>query len=187
MAIFDLTKEKYSQMVDIESTSLLSTCGIIQIGACRYNVAEKKTFDHLNLTVDLSDLYKYECFEHDPETLAWWKNQSPEVKKAVLTGKMPIASALTEFENWVDRRYSICAYGYLDLPSLQYAFKKVLGHKEPWNHNKVLDLRTLLLLSGGYQADEKSLDRETKHIALADAISQCEVIFDLLGEEERTE
>lgn len=183
MAVFILEREKFSQMVDIETTGLISSSGIIQIGACRYDISKKTTFDHFTVNIDLGDLYKHDFLDHDPETLKWWAGQDESVKKAVLTGGGTLKDALLLFEDWVDNRYSITAFGYLDLPALQYSYKKVLGKKEPWNHKKVLDLRTILLLSGGYDADAKSLSRDDKHIALSDAIAQCEVIFDLLGSE----
>jgi hypothetical protein len=182
MAVFNLETEKYSQMVDIESTSLLSTCGILQIGACRYDIAKRTTFDHFTVNINIDDLYTYKCFEHDPETIKWWGQQSKETQKAVLTGGVPVVDALNLFEDWLDKRYSIGAFGILDIPALQYAFAKVLNKKEPWNYRKVIDSRTILLLSGGYDVLNRiGMDRQDLHCALPDAIAQCEVLFELLN------
>lgn len=184
MAVFDLSKEKFSQMVDIETTSLLPTCGIIQIGACRYDIAKRKTFDDFTVNIDITDIKEYKIFDLDPATLKWWAQQDPKVIKTVFGGGGTLVDALTQFSDWVDKRYSIAAFGYLDIPSLSYAIKKVLNKDVPWDYRKVMDLRTVHLLGGGYDPSV-SLERSDKHIALADCHSQCQMMFDLLNPEEK--
>ena len=115
----------------------------------------------------------------DPETVAWWLDQSGSARhilSAAYPGRrMHLASALQELRWFWDAlkappaKIRIWSHGAsFDVPIIESAFR-ACGHQIPWGHRAIRDTRTILEL-----ADVKIVTPEgAKHDALGDARAQA--------------
>jgi DNA polymerase III epsilon subunit-like protein len=109
----------------------------------------------------------------DPNTIAWWMQQSDEARAAAFrTDADPIADVLEQFTCWyglVGAERPWCHGATFDVPLLDAAYK-ACGMKAPWRFYDVRDTRTLYDLAGV----KVNRSTGTHHNALDDATAQAE-------------
>lgn len=109
----------------------------------------------------------------DPNTIAWWMQQSDEARAAAFKSDADaLSDVLEQFTCWfglVGAERPWCHGATFDVPLLEVAYK-ACGLQAPWRFYNVRDTRTLYDLSG------VKVDRAqgTQHNALDDAIAQAE-------------
>jgi DNA polymerase III alpha subunit (gram-positive type) len=170
---FNIAECTDGQMVDIETLGIVPNSVILQIGACRFNVLTRETYDHFLVNIEPKT-----CIEagmvFSKDTVKWWTTQSPEVIASLNENKVSIQEALTEFKAWIKRGSCISAQGVtFDMGILASAYDTVLHEDTPWNFWDIFDLRTVCAISG-----IKPVKGEMSHNAMADVESQCQVLFE---------
>ena len=171
--LFNIAECTDGQMVDIETLHVVPNAAILQIGACRFNIKTRETYDHFLVNIEPAT-----CLEagmvYSEETVKWWMTQSPEVIASLNVDKVSIQEALRQFDAWVRRGACISAWGVaFDMGILTSAYHTILQKDTPWNFWDIFDGRTVGTLVGG--KPERGSDA---HNALADCIAQSEFLFD---------
>lgn len=165
-------------MVDLETLGTRPGCKIVSIGAV--------VFSPLGLGEEFYSEIKINgqgSLVADPETLAWWEKQDPELQK-LLWGrqreKPSLRIALLNFNEWLKSvspldekgHRQVCLWGNgadFDNPILLFAFHEVTSCKPAWEFWNNRCYRTLKSL-----VPTMKLVREgTHHNALDDAKSQA--------------
>lgn len=160
-------------MVDIEGIGKNDDRGaILAIGACTFD--SKGIVCKMYTAIDLLDSV-FNGFTIDPETVAWWRQQSDEAKNFVKKG-IPIKEALIKFANFVNKDDIIWAKGPdYDLVMITSAYQ-MLGMRCPFSFRNARCVRTRLAL--GRSLGLANIERQgTKHFALGDAMYQAEQII----------
>lgn len=168
-------------MIDLETVGTIPGSAIVSIGAVifdpRYATITDKTFysecDYANqqddgLTVDES-------------TLAWWEDQSPQVREALL-GLDDLKESLLDLSKWLPRDCKVWGNGAtFDITMLEHCYR-LYKLPIPWKFWNVRDCRTVKDMyectRGGLQRGMGSL-RDKKHVhhnALGDAQHQAKEI-----------
>ncbi len=133
------------------------------VGDTFYRNIDKGSCDVTGLTVD-------------PETVAWWKKQSPESAAALLVDPRPLPDVADMFHSWfrnVGARFIWSHGGNFDEP-LWSAACRAAGKTAPWKYWDARCTRTIYDAAG---IDLRSLPREgTYHNALDDAIHQARCV-----------
>lgn len=178
-ALFNIAECTDGQMIDIETLHVVPNAAILQIGACRFNVKTRETYDHFLVNIEPKT-----CLEagmvYSDSTVKWWTTQDPKVIASLNENKVSIQEALRQLEAWVQRGKCISAWGVaFDMGILTSAFDTVLHRDTPWNFWDIFDARTVGALVGG--KPERGADA---HNALADVIAQSEFLFDAFNPKE---
>lgn len=161
-------------MLDIETLARSADSVVLTIGAVR--------FDRHGNTVDLPGIHLYLSIDEqkaagravDPETVAWWDKQNPDIRDDVMRnwGRMPVKDALRELARYVEGADKVWSQGPLFdikiLENLYYAN----GLKAPWRFYKIRDSRTLFDALG----DTRSRDTANLHDALSDSVDQARAV-----------
>ena len=157
-------------MVDIESLGTTPGSAILSIGAVMFGPAGLgETFYAPVLLQSCTAI----GLTIDPNTIAWWMQQSDAARAAAFRDDAaPLATVLEQFSNWfslvrAERPWSQGAN--FDPPLLDAAYR-ACGMTPPWKYWNVRDTRTLYDLAG------VKVDRSkgTHHNALDDARVQAE-------------
>lgn len=159
-------------MIDIETVSARSNAAILVVAAVKFSRTSK--FDPQNcskfyMKVDLDD-----CLAHglhqDPDTMAWWGKQDPEIRKEAFEGtRHPLITVLQEFSHWFGTARCVWSHGAtFDIPIMENAYKTV-GLESPWKYQNCRDTRTVFELARVYSKD---LPSNNKHHALYDCYRQ---------------
>lgn len=176
-------------MHDLETLGVDAGSTILSIGAVVfgpggisgtfYSVINRQTCRNAGLT-------------EDPDTLEWWRNQSPEARvvltdAANLKTSSPLGRALAEFDTWLlhvgagdQERKNVKIWGNgadFDKPILGAAFK-TCGFAPPWTAYSCGCYRTLKNL----RPEIKLIRTGTAHNALVDAQDQAEHAIRLLDD-----
>ena len=120
----------------------------------------------------------FEGFTVHPDTLAWWKNQSPEAKNFIRNGSPP-GVVYQQLSNFIRKNDLVWAKGPdFDLDLLKAGYDK-LQMKVPWSFRNARCVRTILDL--GKNLGLGDIDREgVKHFALGDSIHQAKQVTKVL-------
>jgi hypothetical protein len=109
----------------------------------------------------------------DPNTIAWWMQQSDAARAAAFRPDADaLAEVLEQFTCWfglVDAERPWCHGATFDVPLLEVAYK-ACGLKAPWRFHAVRDTRTLYDLAGV----KVNRAQGTHHNALDDAMAQAD-------------
>lgn len=159
-------------MIDLETMGKIPEQAIVSVGAVifdpRYNKVSKDTF-YMELAWRTQDRLI------DPDTQAWWKQQSKEAR-ASLNGKDSLQDCLDELSFWLPEDCKVWGNGAtFDISTLEHAYRQ---HKQeiPWKFWNVRDCRTIKDL---YESARGGFDKKVggiAHNALHDAIHQAEYI-----------
>ena len=167
-----MTKELRHCMIDLETLDLKPSSKIVSIGAVIFDPRYGKIGDTFYMELD----HKAQTNRtSDPETVAWWKRQSPVVKKA-LKGTDLLADALEELDFFLPKDVKVWGNGSIfDIAILEDAYRQNdMGI--PWKFWNVLDMRTIKAV---YEAGRGGWSRAcggNKHNALDDAVHQAESV-----------
>lgn len=120
----------------------------------------------------------------DPETVAWWNEQSPEAQNA-FSHPIDLREAcgnffewFTGFDNGNSQREGTtiwCNDPHFDVAILSAVFRAV-GLDEPWHYRAPRSFRTIVEAAGMNRDDFKPFSHGTAHNALDDAISQAYIV-----------
>lgn len=168
-------------MLDLETLSVRPDAAILVIGAIRFTRGqewpEQITENQLNnldifyKRIDIKSCKKYNL-RIDPQTQAWWNEQSDDVKYEALynTDRVPLIYALKEFKKWVgNNSYTkIWGNGSFDCTILGEAYKKC-NLEIPWKFWMERDLRTYMDIANIKLSDFPQMK---KHHALFDCYRQ---------------
>lgn len=188
-------------MLDLETWGKKPGCDIRSIGACVFdyktgcNVKPYFEFDpnsdyksfyvacdnHLIKNAKRLNVRRY-SLKRDPETVAWWNDQSPEAQ-AAFTNPIDLKQALKAFSNFIaintDKNpYRIWAHGpQFDTTILAAAYDAV-GLPVPWHYRAPRDTRTAFDLAGieDHSGFMGMFNTGTHHHALDDAICQAKAV-----------
>lgn len=112
--------------------------------------------------------------EIDPQTHAWWGQQSPEAWAAATSNAQPLATALSYISQWIawaspEAHPLIWCHGAtFDAPILGELYRRA-GMDLPWKFWNIQCTRTLYNLAG---IDPKTFAVPPPHVALNDALGQ---------------
>lgn len=164
-------------MFDIETLGKEPGCAILSIGACRFNIDQKRIYDEFYVTIDAQDSLRH-GLTYNKETLQWWREQNPAALKGIQKTAKPAAEALNMFFEYLSKKHNepLWAWGpHFDVPITQVAMMKVLGvDKMPWKYYNVYDGRTVCNVFGV----DIERDEGVHHNALDDSIAQAKYIVD---------
>lgn len=162
-------------MVDIETFGTEVNSVILAIGAIKFNrkqehvdfekILEKDKFFQsiqIDSCIDLG-------MKTNNDTVKWWSEQHPEVRKAVFDTRpvLPIKTVLQNFKNWYGNSDKVWSQGIcFDIPILENAFKKC-DIDIPWKFWHVRDSRT-----AGDIINIKNIPNNNKHHPLHDCLRQ---------------
>ena len=159
-------------MIDIESLSTYPGGLVVAIGACTFdmNGVHEKMYSAIDVLESL-----FEGFTINLDTVAWWKNQSPEAKNFIRNGHPP-GVVYQQLANFIRKNDQVWAKGPdFDLDLLKAGYD-TLGIKVPWSFRNARCVRTVLDL-GKRMGFTNFANEQTKHFALGDAIYQAEQVI----------
>lgn len=163
--------------IDIETLATCPTAAIIQIGGVKYDLESGMIRDELIINIDPRSSIEKGLAVHQ-ETVDWWKNQAPEVKKSLRSNPdmISLEDALDILYNWIDPKSHVSCYGLnFDIPILENAFRACGYTKMPWKYSNLLCTRTISELYGV----KPKRDEATHHNALHDARAQAQMLIDI--------
>ncbi len=187
-------------MMDLETLGLKPGCVVLAIGAVMFDEVTGKLGETFYVTIN-----QQSCLDAgltiDPETMAWWKKQSPDARRLLDetsgSGGTPLTSALAMFTEWcVTTQYK----DWLYVDDLTTPKNKMMSKLEMWGNgadfdNPILDAAYRAVggvvpwgpFNGRCYRTLKSLFRTvtmkrvgTHHNALDDAKSQARHAINLL-------
>lgn len=147
-------------MVDIETLGTKPNSVMLTIGAVRFNPfgddSENKNgpndMDQFYCRVD-PETFTWPDAEVDDNTLAWWGQQSADVREEAFTeeGRLPVLKVMQEFYKWCQPHDRIWANGpAFDIVILEHTYRR-LGRGFPWQYYQVRDARTIYKMVPGYR------------------------------------
>jgi hypothetical protein len=154
-------------MIDIETLGIEPGAALLSIGACTFD--REGVGETFYCSVDLESCQDRRL-SIDTETLQWWLQQD-ESAREVLTGGVPLPTALSELRDFLETQ------GYdelwanspkFDMAHLEAAYD-ALDWTTPWAFYELRDARTLQALPGAVELTQDG----TEHDALDDAIHQA--------------
>jgi hypothetical protein len=167
-------------MLDLETLGKGPSAYIVSIGAVRYNLQGRDTFESLaanSSRLFYSPITTEEQFgDIDPDTVAWWMQQSDAARSVFKETEehRSLSVALTQFNEFTGCRYLWGNGNMFDNNIIRSALKNI-GIASAWRFWQDLDLRTLKRIA---LKKEPSIDLESfrklgiYHNALNDAIVQ---------------
>jgi hypothetical protein len=169
-------------VVDLETLSTKSNGCIVSIGAVAFSI-NVGILDTFFINIDPSSCKSY-GLDIDPHTINWWKEQSPEARKAWQVDPVPLDEALDKFALFYgDKSIPIWGFGAnFDVVLLENAFNATGWNesrpaidKFPWKFWDIYCLRTLANVLG------KRLEKTgVNHNALHDAQAEAKLILEIL-------
>jgi len=163
----DTDDEPTRVMIDIETLGIEPGAAILSIGACTFDT--EGVGETVEVSVDLES-----CQDRgltiDADTLQWWLEQD-EPAREVLTGGVPLATALSELRDFItthDPDELWANSPKFDCGHLEAAYD-ALDWATPWVFYQLRDVRTVQALPGAVELEQDG----TEHDALDDAIHQA--------------
>lgn len=169
-------------VVDLETLSTQSDACIVSIGAVAFTIDEGIT-EEFFINVDPTTC-KDAGLHIDPNTLDWWKQQTPEARRSWQENPVPLDEALDKFASFYgDKSIPIWGFGAnFDVVILENAFTKSgwnanrdFKNKFPWQFWDIYCLRTFSNLLG-----RKLQKTGINHNALHDAIAETKLLLEML-------
>lgn len=190
----EMVKGDGTQMVDAETNGNEPGCGVLVIGAVRFDPfmpwpAEGQAISRdqqFKVRILPESNLEYGLVEN-PDTMKFWSSQSEEAKEEAFGGTTPLKSALIMYREWLydtfgsdkDGAAAVTTYCHgedFDKPIIQFAMSRC-GIKSPFPYNRTRDTRTIFELAGVHY-------KGTKHMVIDDCYGQCAAVcrtHDILG------
>lgn len=167
-------------MLDIETLGTKPGCIVMSVGACTFEPHGDGYGETFYQNIDPHGSRDAYGLRSDPNTVAWWKDQSEEAKAHLIPDRISPAEAARQFSKWfksVDGQQVWCQGANFDAPIMEEIFK-VTAVQVPWKFWNVRDTRTVYDV---FCFDPTSIAREgTYHNALDDAIHQVKCVQEAL-------
>lgn len=173
-------------MIDLETFGTTPGSAILTIGAVRFDPATGEVGETFYESISLvSSLLA--GLTVDPDTVTWWRKQSPEAKAALEEkDSLPLAVALESFSRWLlngeawvtfsDAPMVWCKGVSFDFPLLAAAYRAA-GAVAPWKFYNERDCRTLFKLCEELYGYKLPKPAGIAHSALDDARHQAEQVI----------
>ena len=161
-------------MIDIESTDVRFTAGVLTIGAVKFDRNTSEITDKFYRRLGYNQAAKYGSVDND--TLAWWQRQNPAVREEAFNGDYDAHIAAYELTDFCKNARGVWGNGALfDLGILDH-WLHALEFSTAWDFN-VRDCRTLVELAAVRGFHKSQYPRGGgHHNALDDAIYQAQYI-----------
>lgn len=162
-------------MLDLETLGTRPGCVIRSVGACSFELETTKVGAgfYRNVTRESCEALGLHV---DPQTEAWWAQQSDEARAHLEPDQRNITDVVEEFHAAFRATEASCIWCHgatFDVP-IWDAAAHLLGLRSPWKFYDVRDTRTLFDLAN---FDTRMIAREgTHHNALDDAIFQAKCV-----------
>nr|WP_250808200.1 3'-5' exonuclease [Neorhizobium tomejilense] len=172
-----------NQMVDSETMGNEPGCGILVIGAVRFDpfmpwpeegqaIAAR---DQFKVRISKDSNLAYGLGESE-STMEFWKKQSDEAREEAFGGSTDLKAALIMYREWLYDTFgsdsqgaaNVATYCHgedFDKPIIQFAMTK-LGIPSPFPYNRTRDTRSIYELAGVQY-------KGTKHMVIEDCYGQC--------------
>lgn len=164
-------------MIDLETLGTDPETPVISLGAVFFDPTTKKIGNSFYMALDVTEQIA-RGRKPTGETLKWWFSQSDAAKKVFHEKARPASEVLTLFAQWfkaTNPKAFVWGNGStFDISIMEHMFKDYKIEK-PWNHTKVMDLRTFKRFKAGGEQIKKS---GVAHNALDDAVSQAQYVVD---------
>lgn len=173
--------------LDIETVGTKPGCAIVSIGAVSFNARSVLPAVFYKV-VSIKSQLKLDL-RINPETLAWWMEQSPAAQEALkvsLTVDEQIGEALDEFAVWYRQQgfNAVWARGAsFDFAIMTTAAQRA-GRELPWKFWQERCQRTLTSM---FPEVPQPVRHGTYHNALDDAVTQAQHIIDIYRASSLTE
>lgn len=177
-------------MIDIETGGLQATSAIFQIAAVPFALQSGPFTDFFNeFDEKIYPTSVQDDWGTDEETMAWWAEQSQEVKDIVFSGTQDLLEALEKLSVYLTELakegYELFVWGNgsdFDIAQLFYFFK-FYEIEVPWKYSNVRCFRTLKnLYPNEYEVAKQDIAMNgLAHDALADATWQAKVASRILN------
>jgi hypothetical protein len=165
-------------MIDLETLGNVPGSTILSIGAIGFGPDGFEPMRAIYLAINRKSCKDAGLIE-DPETVAWWNDQSEEAKRALreadsIRTSLSVGRALNDFSKWLNKQFSnsLLLWGngsFYDLGILEAARIKT-GHYPIWPKHADRCYRTLKNLRKDIVFEPSGI----KHDALDDAIAQAQ-------------
>jgi DNA polymerase III epsilon subunit-like protein len=176
--------EQRQIIIDLETLSTRPNACIVSIGAVAFTIKDGITEEFI-INIDAASSKKF-GLHLDPDTIDWWKKQSPEAIKSWQNNPVSLDKALHMFCDFYGP--TSCpvwgngsSFDITIMESALYAIgwdKRdgvVKGSHLPWKFWDIYDLRTITNLFG-----VKVTKTQVNHNALHDAIAEANTLLGIL-------
>lgn len=162
-------------MVDLETLGTAPGCVILSIGAVAFNPESggMEAEFQCNIVPATCEVFG---LKSNPQTVAWWAEQSPEARAALEVDQIALSLALARFGDFYSDNGGTHLWGHggnFDEPVLAAAYLAT-GMTLPWKYSAARCTRTIYELAG-VQPDR---GRGTHHNALDDARNQAAAVIE---------
>ena len=162
-------------MIDLETMGTEADAPVVSIGAVFFDIEKEKLGPTFQMVINLDDQFKLGR-KPSASTIKWWMGQNDAAKKVFSDQGQSPEEVLKLFRDWFNQfKNKPHAWGNgstFDITILESLFKDV-GYREPWEYNKVMDLRTYKR----FNVKDSFVKGEVAHDALKDAIAQAEMVI----------
>lgn len=161
-------------MVDLETMGRRPNAPIVTIGACFFDPMTGEIGKEFYVKIDMVDSMRFGSA--DADTIKWWLTQEKAAQKELVSGKITLEKALTDFAAFYNQGDSASIWGNgptFDVTILEYAYLRCLNKDAPWPFWNVRDVRTVVQLAEGLVKKPAAFTKDgTAHNALDDCIFQ---------------
>lgn len=170
-------------MIDIETFGLGGDAAIASIGMCSFYVQKEfEIVDEYYVNVNQKSNKEINRI-YTKSTLDWWKEQDPEVAKALMVDPKPIGEAISGLYQLVSTKNIIWAHGIsFDIPIIESSARAVGREFMPWNYRNLRCSRTL---TESLKISAMIGRGKGRHNSLQDAIDQAKMVNEILFELEK--
>mgnify|MGYP003413452810 CR=1 FL=1 len=161
-------------VIDLETYGKGPYAAIASIGIVDFFVSDEFVIEDQYYANVHQDMNKKLNREYDDDTIDWWLQQDPTIRKALLVDQKPLDVVMREVIAFIDKKALIWCQGTdFDISILKTTFKQ-LELEIPWKYSNVRDSRTFTEELG--YSMKRFRDPSSHHNALDDAICQAKVV-----------
>lgn len=162
---------KNDVMLDLETLGTSARAVVTAIAAVRFDAQGVALKDTFYVRLQVREQLK-QGREIDPETVAWWLEQTDEAARELWAKpRMPLGAALAAFTDWLGgdaREVRLWGNGAAFDNAILADCYRMVGAKQPWRFSNDRCYRTA---KAGFE--DIAVRTGTHHHALDDAISQA--------------
>lgn len=160
-------------MLDLETWGTTPGCAIRSIGAVVFNPKNGALGSEFYLNIEDRSCPDF-GLDRDPDTEAWWLDQSEEAQSAFASDRFDIDAACRAFHKWFQQQHGKYVWGHgaaFDPPIMEHAMR-ACDVEVPWDFWNVRCCRTVLALGNRRPLRAGG----THHNALDDAKAQARAV-----------
>lgn len=167
-------------MFDIETLGIQANSIILSIAAVKFEFGSDDT-DVFSINIDPKTSKQLGMIS-DPDTIRWWKEQSPEALAEFMKNPVPIKDALQQFVDWVGPNWKKTVWwangANFDYPVMEWSLRAA-GVELPWKYWNCRDARTVYSLCGINMKEYPRVG--VYHNAVDDCLTQIKALKECLA------